>query len=123
MLAGFWQRVAPCAVRWRNPGCARILTSLACSGNVLQSVADQGALNMFRLSVLRLGAYVAVCMSAGSASANDFNVRCSTTEGLQVCVSAEIGRLGIDNLTALELDDILPGWNKLPGKSSRAVFK
>jgi hypothetical protein len=32
-------------------------------------------------------------------------------------------RLGIDaDLTALKLDNILPGWTKLPGKSSRAVF-
>jgi len=32
-------------------------------------------------------------------------------------------RLGIDaDLTALKLDNILPGWIKLPGKSSRAVF-
>jgi hypothetical protein len=32
-------------------------------------------------------------------------------------------RLGIDaDLTSLKLDNILPGWVKLPGKSSRAVF-
>jgi hypothetical protein len=32
-------------------------------------------------------------------------------------------RLGIDaDLTALKLDNILPGWIKVPGKSSRAVF-
>jgi hypothetical protein len=32
-------------------------------------------------------------------------------------------RLGIDaDLTALKLDNVLPGWVKLPGKSSRAVF-
>lgn len=32
-------------------------------------------------------------------------------------------RLGIDaDLTALKLDNILPGWAKLPGKSGRAVF-
>jgi Protein of unknown function len=32
-------------------------------------------------------------------------------------------RIGIDaDLTALKLDNILPGWVKLPGKSSRAVF-
>ena len=32
-------------------------------------------------------------------------------------------RLGIDaDLTALKLDNILPGWVKLPGKSSHAVF-
>jgi Protein of unknown function len=32
-------------------------------------------------------------------------------------------RIGIDaDLTALKLDNILPGWIKLPGKSGRAVF-
>jgi hypothetical protein len=32
-------------------------------------------------------------------------------------------RLGIDaDLTSLKLDNILPGWVKMPGKSSRAVF-
>jgi hypothetical protein len=32
-------------------------------------------------------------------------------------------RMGIEaDLTALKLDNILPGWVKLPGKSSRAVF-
>jgi hypothetical protein len=32
-------------------------------------------------------------------------------------------RVGIDaDLTALKLDNILPGWVKVPGKSSRAVF-
>jgi hypothetical protein len=32
-------------------------------------------------------------------------------------------RLGTDaDLAALKLDDILPGWVKLPRKSSRAVF-
>ena len=32
-------------------------------------------------------------------------------------------RMGIDaDLTALKLDNILPGWVKLPGKTSRAVF-
>ncbi len=32
-------------------------------------------------------------------------------------------RIGIDaDLTALKLDNILPGWVKMPGKSSRAVF-
>ena len=35
----------------------------------------------------------------------------------------ETSRMGIDaDLTALKLDNILPGWVKLPGKSSRAVF-
>jgi Protein of unknown function len=33
------------------------------------------------------------------------------------------GRLGVDaDLTSLKLDNILPGWVKLPGKSSHAVF-
>src|SRR6266576_4990 len=33
-------------------------------------------------------------------------------------------RMGIEaDLTSLKLDNILPGWVKLPGKSSRAVFK
>jgi hypothetical protein len=35
----------------------------------------------------------------------------------------ETSRMGIDaDLTALKLDNILPGWVKLPGKTSRAVF-
>ena len=35
----------------------------------------------------------------------------------------ETSRMGIEaDLTALKLDNILPGWVKLPGKSSRAVF-
>ena len=35
----------------------------------------------------------------------------------------ETSRMGIDaDLTALKLDNILPGWVKLPGKASRAVF-
>ena len=42
---------------------------------------------MIRLSVLGLGAYVAVCMSASPASANEINLKCSTAEGVQVCVS------------------------------------
>jgi hypothetical protein len=41
-------------------------------------------------------------------------------------VTGKIGaesRVGIDaDLTALKLDNILPGWVKLPGKSTRAVF-
>jgi hypothetical protein len=41
-------------------------------------------------------------------------------------VTGKIGtdsRLGIDaDLTALKLDNILPGWVKLPGKSTHAVF-
>jgi hypothetical protein len=35
----------------------------------------------------------------------------------------ETSRMGIEaDLTALKLDNILPGWVKLPGKASRAVF-
>jgi Protein of unknown function len=46
---------------------------------------------------------------------------------LPVKLTGKIGgtdsRLGIEaDLTALKLDNILPGWVKLPGKSSRAVF-
>ena len=33
------------------------------------------------------------------------------------------GRVGIEcDLTSLKLDNVLPGWVKLPGKSSRAIF-
>jgi hypothetical protein len=46
---------------------------------------------------------------------------------LPVKLTGKIGgadsRLGIEaDLTSLKLDNILPGWFKLPGKSSRAVF-
>ncbi|WP_291686418.1 DUF3971 domain-containing protein [Bradyrhizobium sp.] len=45
---------------------------------------------------------------------------------LPVKLSGKIGsdgRLGVEaDLTALKLDNILPGWVKLPGKTSRAVF-
>jgi hypothetical protein len=46
---------------------------------------------------------------------------------LPIKVNGKIGgtdsRVGIDaDLTSLKLDNILPGWVKLPGKSSRAVF-
>jgi Protein of unknown function len=38
-------------------------------------------------------------------------------------IGAADSRMGIEaDLTALKLDNILPGWVKLPGKSSRAVF-
>jgi hypothetical protein len=38
-------------------------------------------------------------------------------------IGASDSRMGIEaDLTALKLDNILPGWVKLPGKSSRAVF-
>ncbi len=45
---------------------------------------------------------------------------------MPIKVSGKIGgdnRLGIDaDLTALKLDNVLPGWVKLPGKSTHAVF-
>jgi hypothetical protein len=45
---------------------------------------------------------------------------------LPIKVTGKIGsdsRVGVEaDLTALKLDNILPGWTKLPGKSSRAVF-
>jgi len=45
---------------------------------------------------------------------------------IPVKVNGKIGtdsRVGIDaDLTALKLDNILPGWVKLPGKSTHAVF-
>jgi hypothetical protein len=45
---------------------------------------------------------------------------------LPLKVTGKIGtdsRVGVEaDLTALKLDNILPGWVKLPGKSSRAVF-
>jgi hypothetical protein len=38
-------------------------------------------------------------------------------------VSDRDSRIGIEaDLTALKLDDILPGWVKLPGKASKAIF-
>jgi len=38
-------------------------------------------------------------------------------------IGGDSSRVGIDaDLTSLKLDNILPGWVKLPGKSSRAVF-
>ena len=38
-------------------------------------------------------------------------------------IGASDSRMGIEaDLTGLKLDNILPGWVKLPGKSSRAVF-
>ena len=45
---------------------------------------------MFRISVLGLGAYAAVFLSASPASANEINLKCSMAEGMQFCVSAEI---------------------------------
>jgi hypothetical protein len=45
---------------------------------------------------------------------------------IPIKVTGKIGtdsRVGVDaDLTALKLDNILPGWVKLPGKSSHAVF-
>ena len=46
---------------------------------------------------------------------------------LPIKLTGKIGgtdsRMGVEaDLTALKLDNILPGWLKLPGKSSRAVF-
>ena len=47
---------------------------------------------------------------------------------LPVKLSGKVGgdrdsRIGIDaDLTSLKLDNILPGWVKLPGKSGHAVF-
>jgi Protein of unknown function len=51
----------------------------------------------------------------------------SVSGTLPVKLTGKIGgadsRMGIEaDLTALKLDNILPGWVKLPGKSSRAVF-
>src|SRR5664279_3182360 len=38
-------------------------------------------------------------------------------------IGGDSSRVGIDaDLTALKLDNILPGWVKLPGKTSRAIF-
>jgi hypothetical protein len=50
----------------------------------------------------------------------------SLSGALPIKVTGKIGtdsRVGVEaDLTALKLDNILPGWTKLPGKSSRAVF-
>jgi hypothetical protein len=45
---------------------------------------------MRRPFVLGLGVCAAASMSAGLASANEINLKCSTAEGVQICVSAEI---------------------------------
>jgi hypothetical protein len=46
---------------------------------------------MLKLSVLRLGAYAAVCMSSNPANANDVNqLGCVMAEGAQQCVSTDI---------------------------------
>ena len=50
----------------------------------------------------------------------------SLSGALPIKVTGKLGsdsRVGVEaDLTALKLDNILPGWVKLPGKSSRAVF-
>ena len=55
-----------------------------------------------------------------------FDLGSAVTGAIPLKLSGKIGetsRMGIDaDLTALKLDNILPGWVKLPGKSSRAVF-
>jgi hypothetical protein len=58
-----------------------------------------------------------------------FDLGSAVTGAVPIKLIGKIGgadresRVGIDaDLTALKLDNILPGWVKLPGKSSRAVF-
>jgi hypothetical protein len=56
-----------------------------------------------------------------------FDLGPAVSGALPVKLTGKIGgsdsRLGIDaDLTSLKLDNILPGWVKVPGKSSRAVF-
>jgi hypothetical protein len=55
-----------------------------------------------------------------------FDLGPAASGAVPIKLSGKIGgdsRLGIDaDLTSLKLDNILPGWVKLPGKSSRAVF-
>ena len=55
-----------------------------------------------------------------------FDLGPAVTGAIPLKLSGKIGetsRMGIEaDLTALKLDNILPGWVKLPGKSSRAVF-
>jgi hypothetical protein len=58
-----------------------------------------------------------------------FDLGPAVSGAIPIKLSGKIGgpdrdsRLGIDaDLTQLKLDNILPGWVKLPGKSSRAVF-
>jgi Protein of unknown function len=55
-----------------------------------------------------------------------FDLGPAVSGALPVKVTGKIGtdsRVGIDaDLTSLKLDNILPGWVKLPGKSSRAVL-
>ena len=55
-----------------------------------------------------------------------FDLGPAVTGTIPLKLSGKIGetsRMGIEaDLTALKLDNILPGWVKLPGKSSRAAF-
>jgi hypothetical protein len=55
-----------------------------------------------------------------------FDLGSAVTGAVPLKLSGKIGetsRMGIEaDLTALKLDNILPGWVKLPGRSSRAVF-
>jgi Protein of unknown function len=55
-----------------------------------------------------------------------FDLGPAVSGAIPIKVSGKIGsdsRLGIDaDLTALKLDNLLPGWVKLPGKSTHAVF-
>jgi hypothetical protein len=55
-----------------------------------------------------------------------FDLGPAVSGAIPVKLNGKIGsdtRLGIDaDLTALKLDNILPGWVKLPGKSAHAVF-
>ncbi|HEY0330590.1 MAG TPA: DUF3971 domain-containing protein [Rhodopseudomonas sp.] len=58
-----------------------------------------------------------------------FDLGAAVTGAMPIKLSGKIGgpdkenRLGIDaDLTAMKLDNLLPGWVKLPGKAGRAVF-
>jgi hypothetical protein len=55
-----------------------------------------------------------------------FDLGPAVSGAIPIKLSGKIGsesRLGVDaDLTALKLDNVLPGWVKLPGKSAHAVF-
>ncbi len=55
-----------------------------------------------------------------------FDLGPAVSGSLPIKLNGKVGgdsRVGVDaDLTSLKLDNILPGWVKLPGKSSRAVF-
>jgi hypothetical protein len=55
-----------------------------------------------------------------------FDLGPAVSGALPIKLTGKVGgdsRMGIEaDLTSLKLDNILPGWVKLPGKSSRAVF-